>query len=94
MSSLYEELKYVSQFIEIVEDWQKEKMRSFLFDKHRRWDNFSIFEKIQFYMSIKLPEKFIAKIYVAFLLVSNSIVTQDRHNTEVPDETIEWFKKN
>ncbi len=94
MPRLYEELKYVSQFMEIVDEPQKEKMRKALFDKHKRWENFSIAEKIQFYKGLKLPEKFIGKIYVAHLLLVNGIVTQERHNAEVTDEVILWFERN
>lgn len=80
--------------MEIVDESQLEKMRQALFDKHNRWSNFTIAEKIQFYQCLKLPEKFIGKIYVAYLLLINGTVTEERHNPEVTDEVISWFERN
>jgi hypothetical protein len=93
MPTLFEELKEVSQHIEIVSQEKRMSIRDILKNK-AGWEKFSNAERILFYKKITLPSQFLVKIFLAYVLLANEIVSETKNNEEVSPDTINWFREN
>lgn len=95
MPTLFDELTEVSQYIELLNEEQINKMNFALFNRRVGvWKKLPDLGKIDFYEKFPIPEKYHAKIYIAWLLRTNEIVTESKNNKEVPSDVIEWFQRN
>lgn len=93
MPTLFDEIKEAAQYIDIVSEHERIRIRDIL-TKKAGWGKFTDAERISFYKKIQLPSQFLVKIFLAFVLLANEIVTETKNNETVPPDVIEWFKAN
>ena len=93
MPTLLEEVNEVSKYIELVQE-NSEALKSLTNYTRTTYDSLNNNDKILVYLSINPNEKLLSKIFLADYIRVNFSHLNFVKEWQVPNNTIEWFKRN